>query len=68
MGAGAAAEAQHEGVADRYVAKLLEDRQVDPAIGLLELAADYQARVALTTGETDRLTLTVDLVLDEATR
>ena len=32
-----------------------------------ELGADYQARLALETGVQDRLTLTVELVLDEAT-
>jgi hypothetical protein len=64
----AVAEACHEDVGDRYVAALFEDRQVDPAIALLELAADYQARMTLEAREPDQLTLTVDLVLDEAGR
>ena len=62
------AQSSRDDVTERYVdALLLGEPQNDPGIGLLELAADYQARLALETGVQDRLTLTVELVLDEAT-
>jgi hypothetical protein len=64
----AVAQSSRDDVTERYVdALLLGEPQNDPGIGLLELAADYQARLALETGVQDRLTLTVELVLDEAT-
>lgn len=52
-------------VADRYVAALLAEGELDPRIGLLELAVDYKATLALTPVGQDKLRLVADLTLED---
>ncbi|MDO8288634.1 MAG: ubiquinone biosynthesis methyltransferase UbiE [Parvibaculum sp.] len=52
-------------VADRYVAALLAEGELDPRIGLLELAVDYKAKLALTPMGQDKLRLVADLTLED---
>ena len=52
-------------VADRYVAALLAEGDLDPRIGLLELAVDYKAKLALAPLSGNKLLLVADLSLEE---
>lgn len=51
-------------VAERYVAALLAEGELDPRIGLLELAVDYKARLSLKP-EGDTVRLIADLALED---
>lgn len=55
-------------VADGSVTMMLAEQPFDPQIGLMALAADYQAKVALDASHSDRVTITVDFVIDELAR
>lgn len=64
----AVAEACRADVAERFFTMMLGEQPFDPQIGLMALAADYQAKVALNASHGDRVTLTVDFVIDEPAR
>lgn len=61
----AVSEANRPDVAERFVRALLDDAGFNPQIGLLELAADYQATLNLDTSVAGIAKITVDFVLDE---
>lgn len=52
-------------VGDRYVAALLAEGELDPRIGLLELAVDYRAALSITPSEDDKVCLIADLSLED---
>ena len=64
----AVAEACRADVAEHFVKTMLDEHRFDPQIGLMALAADYQAKVALDVSSSDRVTIIVDFVLDELAR
>lgn len=53
-------------VADRYVSALLSDGDLDPRIGLLELAVDYKAALSIAPTGDDTLCIIADLTLEDA--
>jgi hypothetical protein len=56
----------HRGdAAERYVEALLTEGDLDPRIGLLELAVDYKARLSLKPGDGDAVCLIADLALED---
>lgn len=56
----------HRGdAAERYVEALLAEGDLDPRIGLLELAVDYKARLSLKPGDGDAVCLIADLALED---
>lgn len=64
----AVAEACRADVAERFFTMMLGEQPFNPQIGLMALAADYQAKLALDASDGDRVTLTVDFVIDELAR
>lgn len=59
------ASLDHSDVAERYVHALLAEGPLDPGIGLLELAVDYQAQLLLD-ADGERVRLIADLRLEAA--
>jgi len=55
---------QRDDCIEFYVRALLDDGPLDPRIGLLELAVDYNARLSLQTDSADSVRLIAELKLD----
>lgn len=53
------------GIEDDYRQALFAEGPVDPAIGLLELAVDYDARLSVETVDGDAVRLTADFALED---
>ncbi len=53
------------GAIERYEAALLSQDTLDPAIGLFELALDYDARFSVKREDKGQMLLTADLILED---
>ena len=53
------------GVADAYRAALFSEGEIDPAIGLMELAVDYNARLSIEPIDGAAVRLTAELILED---
>ena len=54
-----------EDVPEQYMEALFARSQLDPHIGLLELAVDYKARLSIRPAPDDAICLTADFVLED---
>lgn len=52
-------------VPEQYMEALFSRSQIDPHIGLLELAVDYKARLSIRPAPDDSICLTADFVLED---
>ncbi len=61
----AVTKASQPDAADRFIRMMLDERPFDPQIGLMALAADYQAKITLDASVGNRVTISVGFVIDE---